>query len=67
MKTTAIITTIIASVLYLITTSALINDPIGRSTKEGVHFINFLFCYSLPILLWVIYFLNSNKKQPNKK
>lgn len=63
MKTTAIITTIISSILYLITTSVLKNDSIGRSTKDGVHIINFLFFFSLPILFWLIYFYNSNKNK----
>jgi hypothetical protein len=32
-------------------------DPIGRSTKDGMLLFNFAFWYTVPGILWVIYFV----------
>jgi len=43
MKTAAIITTAIATIIFLITSYLLTYDPIGRSTKDGMFIIQL--CY----------------------
>jgi hypothetical protein len=57
MKTTAIITTAIATLLFLYSSYMLTYDPIGRSTKDGMLLFNFAFWYAVPGILWVIYFV----------
>ena len=57
MKTAAIITTVIATFLFLITSYTLTYDPIGRSTKDGILLFNFAIWYTVPGILWVIYFV----------
>lgn len=57
MKTAAIITTAIATLLFLITSYSLTYDPIGRSTKDGMLLFNFAIWYAIPCILWVIYFV----------
>ena len=34
-------------------------DPIGRSTKDGMLLFNFAIWYTIPGILWVIYFIQS--------
>ena len=60
MKTAAIITTAIATIIFLITSYLLTYDPIGRSTKDGMLFFNFAIWYTIPGILWVIYFVRNN-------
>ena len=48
MKTAAIITTVIATFLFLITSYTLTYDPIGRSTKDGILLFNFAIWYAVP-------------------
>ena len=60
MKTAAIITTVIATFLFLITSYTLTYDPIGRSTKDGMLLFNFAIWYTIPGILWVIYFIRKN-------
>jgi hypothetical protein len=67
MKIVAIITTILATLIYLITTSLLINDSIGRSEKPGIHLYNFFIWYTIPIIMWVIYFVMNEIKKNNIK
>ena len=57
MKTAAIITTAIATIIFLITSYLLTYDPIGRSTKDGILLFNFAIWYTVPGILWVIYFV----------
>jgi hypothetical protein len=57
MKTAAIITTAIATLLFLYSSYMLTYDPIGRSTKDGMLLFNFAFWYTVPGILWVIYFV----------
>ena len=57
MKTAAIITTVIATFLFLITSYSLSYDPIVRSTKDGILLFNFAIWYAVPGILWVIYFV----------
>jgi hypothetical protein len=57
MKTAAIITTVIATLLFLYSSYMLTYDPIGRSTKDGMLLFNFAFWYAVPGILWVIYFV----------
>lgn len=57
MKTAAIITTVIATFLFLITSYSLTYDPIVRSTKDGILLFNFAIWYAVPGILWVIYFV----------
>ncbi len=57
MKTAAIITTAIATLLFLYSSYMLTYDPIGRSTKDGMLLFNFAFWYAVPGILWVIYFV----------
>jgi hypothetical protein len=61
MKTAAIITTVIATILFLFTSYQLTYDPIGRSTKDGILLFNFFIWYTVPGILWIIY-LAMNKK-----
>ena len=60
MKTAAIITTAIATIIFLITSYLLTYDPIGRSTKDGKLLFNFAIWYTIPGILWVIYFIRNN-------
>jgi len=60
MKTAAIITTAIATIIFLITSYLLTYDPIGRSTKDGMLLFNFTIWYTIPGILWVIYFVRNN-------
>lgn len=60
MKTAAIITTAIATIIFLITSYLLTYDPIGRSTKDGMLLLNFAIWYTIPGILWVIYFIRNN-------
>jgi hypothetical protein len=57
MKTTALIATAIATLLFLYSSYMLTYDPIGRSTKDGMLLFNFAFWYAVPGILWVIYFV----------
>ena len=59
MKTAAIITTAIATIIFLITSYLLTYDPIGRSTKDGMLLFNFAIWYTIPGILWVIYFIRN--------
>ena len=61
MKTFALIVTAIATILYFVSTAALTGDSIGRSTKEGIHVFNFFFWLTIPIILWIIYFIRQKK------
>ena len=61
MKTAAIITTAIATIIFLITSYLLTYDPIGRSTKDGMLLFNFAIWYTIPGILWVIYFVRNKK------
>mgnify|MGYP000869276168 FL=1 len=60
MKTAAIITTAIATIIFLITSYLLTYDPIGRSTKDGMLLFNFAIWYTIPGILWVIYLIRNN-------
>ena len=60
MKTAAIITTAIATIIFLITYYLLTYDPIGRSTKDGMLLFNFTIWYTIPGILWVIYLIRNN-------
>ena len=60
MKTAAIITTAIATIIFLITSYLLTYDPIGRSTKDGMLLFNFAIWYTIPGILCVIYFIRNN-------
>jgi len=60
MKTAAIITTAIATIIFLITSYLLTYDPIGRSTKDGMLLFNFTIWYTIPGILWVIYLIRNN-------
>ena len=67
MKIAAIIFTIIATLIYSITTYLLMYDPIGRSDKPGTHLLNFFICFTIPIILWVVYFIMNEIKKNNIK
>ena len=60
MKTAAIITTVIATIIFLFSSYQLTYDPIGRSTKDGMLLFNFAIWYTIPGILWVIYFVRNN-------
>lgn len=61
MKTAAIITTVIATILFLYSTYMLTYDPIAKSTKDGMIFFNILVWYTVPGILWIIYFITKKK------
>lgn len=61
MKTAATIVTVIATALFLLTTAMLSSDAVGRSTKEGTHLFNFMIWYTIPAILWLVYFARSKK------
>lgn len=67
MKIVATIATIIATLIYIISTYLFINDPIGRSTKPGIHLYNFFLWYTIPIILWIVYFIMNEIKKNNIK
>ena len=60
MKTAAIITTAIATIIFLFSSYQLTYDPIGRSTKDGMLLFNFAIWYTIPGILWVIYLIRNN-------
>ncbi len=61
MKTAAIITTVIATLLFLFSSYQLTYDPIGRSTKDGILLYNFFIWYTVPGILWLIYLATGKK------
>jgi hypothetical protein len=61
MKTAAIITTVIATFLFLYTSYMLTYDPIARSTKDGMLLFNFAVWYAVPGILWLIYLVTQKK------
>jgi hypothetical protein len=61
MKTTALIATAIATLLFLYSSYMLTYDPVVRSTKDGMILFNFMMWYAIPGILWVIYFLTQKK------
>jgi hypothetical protein len=67
MRKVAIIATVIATLLYAASTYLYMYDPIAKSDEPGTHLFNFLMWYTLPIVLWVIYFIINESKKPNSK
>ena len=63
MKTAAIITTVIAAVIFLLTSALLTNDATVGSTKDGILVFNFLIWFAVPGILWIIYFIQDNKQK----
>jgi hypothetical protein len=63
MKTAAIITTVIAAVIFLLTSALLTNDATVGSTKDGMLVFNFFIWFAVPGILWVIYFILDNKQK----
>lgn len=63
MKTAAIITTVIAAVIFLLTSVLLTNDATVGSTKDGMLVFNFFIWFAVPGILWVIYFILDNKQK----
>jgi uncharacterized RDD family membrane protein YckC len=63
MKTAAIITTVIAAVIFLLTSALLTNDATVGSTKDGILVFNFLIWFAVPGILWVIYFIKDSKQK----
>ena len=61
MKTAAIITTVIATFLFLYTSYMLTYDPIARSTKDVMLLFNFAVWYAVPGILWLIYLVTQKK------
>lgn len=67
MKIVANIVTIIATLIYSITTYLLMYDPIGRSTRSGIHLFNFFIWYTIPIILWIIYYVKKERVKRNSQ
>jgi uncharacterized RDD family membrane protein YckC len=63
MKTAAIITTVIAAVIFLLTSALLTNDATVGSTKDGMLVFNFFIWFAVPGILWVLYFILDNKQK----
>ena len=63
MKTAAIITSVIAAVIFLLTSALLTNDATVGSTKDGMLVFNFFIWFAVPGILWVIYFILDNKEK----
>jgi hypothetical protein len=63
MKTAAIITTVIAAVIFLLTSALLTNDATVGSTKDGMLVFNFFIWFAVPDILWVLYFILDNKQK----
>ena len=63
MKTAAIITTVIAAVIFLLTSALLTNDATVGSTKDGMLVFNFFIWFAVPGILWVIYLIKDNKQK----
>lgn len=61
MKTTALIATAIATLLFLYSSYMLTNAPVVRSTKDGMFLFNFMMWYTIPGILWLIYFITKKK------
>ena len=56
MKTLAQVTTRIATLFFLYSSYMLTYDPIGRSTKDGMLLFNFAMWFTVPAILWLIYY-----------
>jgi hypothetical protein len=61
MKTTAIVLTAIATVLFLYSSYMLTYDPMVSSSKDGMLLFNFFMWYFIPGIMWVIYFISKKK------
>ena len=61
MKTTAIVLTAIATVLFLYSSYMLTYDPMVSSSKDGMLLFNFFIWYFIPGIMWVIYFISKKK------
>jgi hypothetical protein len=61
MKKAAIIATSIATLLFVYSSYTLTFDPLARSTKDGMLFFNFMLWYTIPGILWGIYFFMNKK------
>jgi len=61
MKIAAIIATVIATLFFLYSSYLLTYDPIAHSSKDGIHMLNFAISYTIPGILWLIYFLRRKK------
>ncbi len=67
MKIVATIATVLATLLYSVTTYLLMYDPISRTTIQEDHIYNFFMWYTIPIILWVVYFIMNEIKKTNYK
>jgi hypothetical protein len=61
MKIAAIIVTVIATFIFIITSYLLTYDSIGGSTKDGMLVFNFAIWYTVPGILWIVYFITKKK------
>jgi integral membrane protein len=53
MRTLAIITSILATILFSYTSYLFSYDPISKSSKEGILVLNFIIWYAIPTALWL--------------
>ena len=67
MKIIATIVTVLATLSYIISTYAYLYDPIGRSDEPNTHLYNFFMWYTIPIILWAVYFIMNEIKKTNYK
>lgn len=65
-KTIAIALTFIAILGYLYFTVGFLFDPIAHSNRPGIHLFNFFIWFTIPIVLWVIFFLGTQSKRGEK-
>ncbi|NDB35386.1 MAG: hypothetical protein EB023_08565 [Flavobacteriia bacterium] len=61
LKIAAIITSVIATILFLYSSYMLTYDPVVRSTKDGILLFNFALWYTVPGILWLIYLVTRKK------
>jgi hypothetical protein len=65
MKKIAILSTVIATFFFALSTYAYLYDPIAKSDVPYTHLFNFFLWYTIPILLWIAYLIFQESKKTN--
>tara|TARA_B110000027_G_C16049713_1_gene269365 strand:+ start:113 stop:1024 length:912 start_codon:yes stop_codon:yes gene_type:complete len=53
----SIVLTVVATIIFFLSVRVQLFSRVGRSTKEGFMFYLFFLTYTLPAILWVLYYL----------
>lgn len=51
------LSTIVASIVYFLMINVQLYSRVGRSTRDGFLLYAFFYCYILPIIFWVVYYV----------